>query len=134
MCTTLHNKSNYICHYRSLKKYVELGLNITNIHKIIKFKQSDWLKQYIQLNTDLRVKATTKFGVALAKLMNNAFFGKTCEDVRKYKNVSICTNAKDAKKRLGKNNVRGIKIFGENLIAVEATRNVVTLNKPRYIG
>ena len=134
LCTTLHNKSNYICHYRSLKKYVELGLNITNIHKIIKFKQSDWLKPYIQLNTDLRVKATTKFGVALAKLMNNAFFGKTCEDVRKYKNVSICTNAKDAKKRLGKNNVRGIKIFGENLIAVEATRNVVTLNKPRYIG
>ena len=87
LCTTLYDKNNYICHYRSLKKYVELGLHVTKVHRMIKFSQSDWLKPYIQLNTDFRVKASTKFGVSLAKLMNNAFFGKTCEDVRKYKQV-----------------------------------------------
>ena len=117
-----------------MKKYVELGLNITKVHRIIKFIQSYWLKPYIQLNTELRVKAKTMFGVSLAKLMKNAFFGKTCEDGRMYKNVSICTTAEDTKKRLEKNNVRRIKIFNEKLLAIETTRNVVTLNKPCYIG
>ena len=117
-----------------MKKYVELGLNITKVHRVLKFKQSPWLKPYIELNTRLRVEASTKFGVSLAKLMNNAFFGKTCEDVRKYKNIVICNTAEGADKRLKKNNVKGVKIFDEQLIAVQHSKDVVTLNKPRYIG
>jgi hypothetical protein len=134
LCTTLHSKKNYILHYRTLKTYLELGMKITKVHRVLKFKQSDWLKPYIDLNTRLRIQASTKFGVSLAKLMNNAFFGKTCEDVRKYKTIHICINEKEAKKRLGRNNVRRSKIFGENLVAIEITKNIVTLDKPRYIG
>ena len=134
LCTSLKDKKNYICHYRSLKKYLELGLVITKVHRVLKFQQSAWLKPYIELNTRLRVEATTKFGVSLAKLMNNAFFGKTCEDVRKYKNIVICNTAEGADKRLKKNNVKGVKIFDEHLVAVEHSKDVVNLNKPRYIG
>ena len=134
LCTTLQDKKKYVCHYRSLKKYLELGLVITNVHKVLMFEQSPWLKPYIELNTRLRVEASTSFGVSLAKLMNNAFFGKTCEDVRKYKHIVICNTAEGADKRLRKNNVKGVKIFDEHLIAVEHTKDVVTLNKPRYIG
>ena len=134
LCTTLLDKKKYICYYRSLQKYVELGLNITKVDRVLKFKQSPWLKPYIELNTRLTVEASTKFGVSLAKLMNNAFFGKTCEDVRKYKHIVICNTAEGADKRLKKNNVKGVKIFDEQLIAVLHSKDVVTLNKPRYIG
>ena len=134
LCTTLKDKKNYVCHYRSLKKYIELGLVIKKVHRVLQFNQSPWLRSYIELNTRLRIEASTNFGVSLAKLMNNAFFGKTCEDVRKYKNIVICNTAEGAEKRLRKNNVKGIKIFDEHLIAVEHTKDVVTLNKPRYIG
>ncbi len=134
LCTTLQDKKKYVCHYRSLKKYIELGLVITKVHRVLQFEQSPWLKPYIELNTRLRIEASTNFGVSLAKLMNNAFFGKTCEDVRKYKHIVLCNTAEGADKRLRKNNVKGIKIFDEHLIAVEHTKDVVTLNKPRYIG
>ena len=134
LCTTLQDKEKYVCHYRALKKYLELGLVITNVHRVLKFEQSPWLKPYIELNTRLRIEASTSFGVSLAKLMNNAFFGKTCEDVRKYKHIVLCRTAERADKRLRKNNVKGVKIFDEHLIAVEHTKDVVTLNKPRYIG
>ena len=89
LCLTLEDKEKYICHYRNLKLYLEKGLKLTRVHRILKFKQSAWLKPYINLNTKLRQGASSKFEENLFKLMNNSFFGKTCEDIHKYRDVKI---------------------------------------------
>ena len=54
----LNNESNYVVHYENLKLYESLGLNITKIHRGIKFEESAWLEEYITLNTKLRIEAT----------------------------------------------------------------------------
>ena len=57
----LRNKKKYVVHYENLKLYERFGLKITKIHQGIKFEESAWLKEYIDLNTKLRTEAKNNF-------------------------------------------------------------------------
>ena len=78
----LNNKTNYVVHYQILKLYESLGLKTTKIHRGIKFEESAWLEEYINLNPKLRIEAKqsrNNFEVDFFKLTNNSVFGKTLE-------------------------------------------------------
>ena len=57
----LSNKTNYIVHYRNLQLYLSLPVRLTKIHKMLKFKQSNWMKKYIDFNTEKRTNAANSF-------------------------------------------------------------------------
>ena len=76
------DKKNYLIHYRMLKFYIRHGMEVVKVHNIISFKQSRWLEKYINFNTQKGNKAKNDFEKDFYKLLNNAFYGKTMENVR----------------------------------------------------
>ena len=98
----------------------------------IKFNQKAWLKSYITLNTKLRTEAKNDFEKDFFKLMNNSVFGKTMENVRKYRVINLVTT--DKKKLVSEPNHLRTKWFSENLLALEMENMKVKMNKPVYLG
>ena len=90
----LYDKENYVIHIRALKKALNHGLVLKNVHKVIKCYQEAWLKPYIDMNTKLRTEAKNYFEKDFFKLMNNSVFKKTMENVRNHRDIKIVTTNK----------------------------------------
>ena len=79
----LGNKTNYVLHYRDLQLYLFLAMKLTKIHKMLKFKQSDWMKKYIDFNTEKRMNAANSFEKDFFKLINNSAYAKQWKTYKK---------------------------------------------------
>ena len=131
---TLSQKEKYVLHYRNLQLYLNLGLKLKKIHRVLKFNQSPWLKQYIDFNTVKRTNAKNDFEKDFFKLMNNSVFGKTMENIRKRVDVRLVTDEKKLLKLTSKPTYVSSKIFNDNLVAVHKIKETLTLNRPAYVG
>ena len=132
---TLCNKEKYVVHYRNLKFYMELGLKVKKIHRVLSFDQSPWLKQYINFKTEKRRLAKNAFEKDFFKLMNNSVYGKNMENLRKRIDVRLVTNKRRLLKLItSRPTFISSKIFNENLVAVHKIKETLTLNRPSYIG
>ena len=131
---TLSNKEKYVLHYRNLQLYLDLGLKVKKVHRVLEFNQSPWLKQYINFNTQKRTQAKNSFEKDFFKLMNNSVFGKTMENIRKRVDVRLITDEKKLLKMASKPTYVSSKIFNENLVAVHKIKETLTLNRPAYVG
>ena len=131
---TLCDKEKYVLHYRNLQLYLDLGLKVKKVHRVLEFNQSPWLKQYINFNTQKRTQAKNSFEKDFFKLMNNSVFGKTMENIRKRVDVRLITDEKKLLKMASKPTYVSSKIFNENLVAVHKIKETLTLNRPAYVG
>ena len=120
--------------YKNLQQYLGLGMVLKKVHRGIKFNERPWLRDYIQLNTDLRMKGTTLFEKDFFKLMNNSVFGKTMENIRNRIDVRLVTEEKELEKLVKKPNFDRINIFTEDLVAVHMKKTTIKLHKPIYLG
>ena len=86
------------------------------------------------MNTELRKLAKDDFGKDLFKLMNNAVFGKTMENIRKYRDIKLVTTDKKRNKLVSEPNCYTINYISEDLSTIEMNKMKVKMNKPIYLG
>ena len=133
MCN-LNDEKNYVVHINVLKQALDHGLKLRKVHRVIEFDQEAWLKEYIDVNTELRKKATNDFEKDFFKLMNNAVFGKTMENVRKHRDIKLVKTDKKRNKLVSEPNFHTMKLIDNNLAIIEMRKVKVKMNKPIYLG
>ena len=124
----LGNKTNYVVHYRNLQLYLSLGMKLTKIHRVLKFKQSDWMKKYIDFNTEKRMNAANDFEKDFLKLMINSVYGKAMENLRKSINVRLVNKAEVFLKYTSQPSYITHNIFGKDYGAIHEMNPVLILN------
>ena len=134
LAPNLRDKKNYVVHFRNLKFYLQQGLVLKKVHRVLTFKQSPWLKDYIDFNTRMRSTSSSDFEKDFYKLMNNSVFGKTQENLRNRVNVEVITNREKALKRVCKPTHKRSYTIHENLVIIQNAVTNLELNKPLYIG
>ena len=130
----LNDKKNYIVHINVLKQALDHELKLKKVYRLIEFEQEAWLKEYIDINTELRKKATNHFEKEFFKLMNNAVFGKTMENVRKHRDLKLVKSDKKRNKLVSEPNFHTMKLIDNNLTIIEMKNVKVKMNKPIYLG
>lgn len=134
---TLYDKKDYVIHYTMLKLAIRHGLVLKKVHRILKFKQSCWLKKYIDLNFELRKLAKNAFEREFFKLLINSMFGKTMENLRARCDIQLVSRWDGkfgARMLIAKPNFKRHRIFDENLVAIELEKTNICMNKPIIVG
>ena len=141
----LQDKTDYVVDIRNLKFYRDHGLKITKVSAVITFHQSTWMKPYIEFNTEKRKKGKNDFEKDFYKLMSNACFGKTMENVRNRVSMSFVTSNsawgdhavkhdRTVERKIASPLYDGHIIYNEDLVAIKQKKKEIMLNKPIYAG
>ena len=131
---TQYDKKNYLVHFCILKFYLEMGMLLKSVHRIIKFRQKAFLKPYIDSNSQKRALAQNNFEKDFYKYKNNSLFGKTMEDVRKRMNYKLVVDEQKYHKLTSSPLFIDRDIIDEDLVGVKMIKSEVELCKPIYIG
>ena len=135
LCGTFYDKNDYIVHIKNLQLYLKLGLKLKKINRAVRFTQSAWLKQWIDLNTNFRKVAKNEFEKDYFKLMNNSVFGKSMENVRDRIEIKTAFDEKYFRKYISKPNFHSSKTLVEDkMVLMKLNKKTVQLNKPIYAG
>ena len=112
----------YVVHIKSLKQALNHGLKLKKIHKIIEFNQEEWLKPSDDFEKDL------------FKLMNNAVFRKTMENIRKHRDIKLLTTDKKKSKLVSEPTYHTINYISEDLSIIAMKKTKIKMNKAIYLG
>ena len=129
----LQQKTGYVIHHRNLQQCVDLGMKLTALHRVLAFSQSAWLEPYIRFNTEQRKRAANPFEKDFFKLMNNAIFGKTMENLRKRTDIKLVSDEKAIRKYCARPQLHAFRQF-ESVAAIHLLNTVLTLDRPLYAG
>ena len=134
LTATVQDKNKYVFNILTLKMALNHVLVLGKLYRAIKFNQSAWLKRYIDMNTELRKGANNEFEKNFFKLMNNEFFDKMIENVRKRRKIKLVVTEQRRKKMVSEPNFKSCVPFSNHLLAIEMRKTHIYMDKPIMVG
>jgi ABC-type uncharacterized transport system substrate-binding protein len=136
----VEDKVQYSLCYRNLKYYVSKGLIVKRVYEMLRFKQSPFMKTYVLKNAKLRAEAKTETAKSSFKLMNNAVYGKTMENVFKHKNIEFITEMDPLKmdkkilKKVRSPLFHHLEVINDFRLVGRKNKQKFLMDKPIYVG
>ena len=130
----LDPKEGYVLHYLTLKLYIELGLKINKLAKVLKYRQGRWMEPFVDLNTRLRMSARNKFEENFYKIIVASAFGKTMESKLGRKKQEVIRNERELLQTLALGTMKSFQIIDEEVATVCFTVTSILWDKPMIIG
>lgn len=130
----LFPKYKYVIHSILLEEVMRLGCKVTALYKILRFSQRRWIQSYVHGCLDRRAKSSNEWEKAYWKLMVNAVFGKSLENVRRSQVIKLVLDEEDRKKLVNDPHYRGFIDVGENVSLFSMMKKSVVLDKPVAVG
>lgn len=138
LCTTFLPKTNYLVLDQLLLFYIEQGLVVTRWHSVQRWSNRPIFKQFVEDNISARNASDDNTIKNVRKITNNSLYGKTCENVFRYKQF-VVDNFETSPAADGRTNVRArnwlnFTLIDGNFVVAEIARKDVILNKPIQLG
>ena len=128
-----NNKTEYMVHYRMIKFYVKMGVKVTKIHRVTKFKQDHICRDYIQNNTNKRATAKTEAEKDVRKLMNNSLYGRMCMNPPHFFQSKFLHEEEKIMKSISKPTFKNITRY-KDYSQMEYIKKKIEYDSPVYVG
>lgn len=134
LSSTFHNRLKYVTHFKNLKLYLNLGMKLKKIHRVLSFKQENFIAPFIEKCTLSRQASKTKFEQDQFKKVANSTYGKTIQNVRNYLNVKLHVKPKSLLKSIANPTFKNFSIIDENLVQTNHFTPTILHDKPIFVG
>lgn len=134
LTSSFERREKYVCHGINLKLYLELGMKLTEVHRIIAFKQQPFIEPYINFCAKMRAESKTKSRSNIFKMCSNAVFGKMIENSNNRMDTLFVEDRKTALRKNTDPRFKGQMILEENLTIAFMAKKEVTLNQLWPVG
>ena len=134
LTSTFYDRKKYVIHIKNLVLYMQLGMRLLKIHKILQFRQKPFLQDFIRKCTEARKKAPSDFEKNQFKKVANSCYGITISNSRKYVSVKLHTTEKSFLKASSSHTFKNYNIINQNIVLTSHFLPTVVHNKPYAVG
>lgn len=134
LTSTFLPKKRYVVHFKMLQFYLEMGLKLEKVRRVLSFKQAAFLAPYINETARLRTSFTNLFWKKCMKLLSNSVYGKMLQSGRHYTKIVLCQTAETAGKAISSPFYTGFRIYSSTFVACFLKQDTVNMKEPKQVG
>jgi len=127
-------RRDYVVHYQNLKYYLQCGMRLVRIRRVLAFEQRNWMREFVNFITEKRQKAVSDFESSFWKLILNSIYGRLLIDKSKHVNMKLVSQEHAFKRLTSRPEFKAVTFYDPAFVGVQMQPPVVKLDSPVVAG